>query len=119
MLASVKVKGDIHVGYLGLVRSILDKIAAEHRPAIMRMIDKKERETLQGYLQEIGADHLGLLELIDLKGKDALQKASEIALDLDKVAAPPAAAAAIGPAPVGWASLRAHRPGGDCGAEIG
>ncbi len=110
MLASVKVKGDIHVGYLGLVRSILDKIAAEHRPAIMRMIDKKEREALQGYLQEIGAGHLGLRELIDLKGKNALQKASEIALDLDKVTAAPAAAAAAGPAPSdGRASARTGR----------
>ena len=45
------------------------------------MIDKKEHEALKEYLQEIGADHLGLLELIDLKGKDALDKASEIASD--------------------------------------
>jgi len=41
ILKSVNVKGDIHVGYLGLVRSLLSKIGAEHRLALMRMIDKR------------------------------------------------------------------------------
>ena len=83
MLGSVSVKGDIHVGYLGLVRSLLGKIGAEHRSALMRMIDKKEREALKEYLEEIDASHLGLLELIDLKGKNALDKAAEISQDLE------------------------------------
>ena len=60
--------GDIHVGYLGLIRSILGKIEAQHRPSVMRMIDKKERSALAALLEEIGQSHLGLLELIDLKG---------------------------------------------------
>jgi len=83
ILKSVNVKGDIHVGYLGLVRSLLSKIGAEHRLALMRMIDKKEREALAEYLEEIDASHLALLELIDLKGKDALDKAMEISRDLE------------------------------------
>ncbi|MCX6669326.1 MAG: histidine--tRNA ligase [Methanothrix sp.] len=83
MLGSVNVKGDLHVGYLGLVRSLLGKIGAEHRSALMRMIDKKEREALKEYLEEIDASHLGLLELIDLKGKNALDKAAEISQDLE------------------------------------
>lgn len=82
MLESVGVKGEIHVGYLGLVRSILDRIGAEHRSAIMRMIDKKERDALKECLEEIDASHLGLLELIDLKGREALGRAMEIANDL-------------------------------------
>lgn len=82
MLKSVGVKGEIHVGYLGLVRSILDRIGAEHRSAIMRMIDKKECDALKECLEEIDASHLGLLELIDLKGREALDRAVEIAQDL-------------------------------------
>jgi histidyl-tRNA synthetase len=82
MLASVGVAGDIHVGYLGLIRSILGKIGAEHRSSVMRMIDKKERSALAALLEDIGQSHLGLLELIDLKGRQALDKASEIARDL-------------------------------------
>ena len=82
MLKSAGVKGEIHVGYLGLVRSILSKIGEEHRHAIMRMIDKKECDALKECLEDIGASHLGLLELIDLKGKGALDKAVEISRDL-------------------------------------
>jgi histidyl-tRNA synthetase len=81
-LKSVGVMGDIHVGYLGLIRSILSMIPEEHRPAVMRMIDKKERDNLTGYLEDIGADCLGLQELIDLKGKGALNKAIEISESL-------------------------------------
>jgi len=83
MLRSVGVRGEIHVGYLGLIRSLLARIDAQHRPAIMRMIDKKERSNLAGLLEEIGSDHLGLLELIDLKGRKALDRAAEIVRDLE------------------------------------
>ncbi len=93
MLRSVGVKGDIHVGYLGLIRSLLDRIDAEHRPTVMRMIDKKEREALKDLLEDIGQSDLGLQELIDLKGKEALDKATEIARDLGP-AEPPAITAA-------------------------
>ena len=82
MLRSVGVAGDIHVGYLGLIRSILGKIGAEHRSSVMRMIDKKERSALAVLLEDIGQSHLGLLELIDLKGQPALDKAAEIVLDM-------------------------------------
>jgi histidyl-tRNA synthetase len=85
MLKSVGITGDIHIGYLGLIRSLLSKVPQEHRAAIMRMIDKKERENLQAYLADIGIDHLGLLELIDLKGRLALEKALELSHDLAKL----------------------------------
>jgi len=85
MLKSVGVTGDIHVGYLGLIRSMLGKIEAQHRPQVMRMIDKKEHEALEAFLQEIGQSHLGLRELINLKGKKALDKAIDIAKVLGQV----------------------------------
>jgi len=111
MLKSVNVKGDLHLGYLGLVRSLLGKIGAEHRSALMRMIDKKEREALKEYLEEIDSSHLGLLELIDLKGKDALDKAVEISRDveaLEAIQASPAGAQGSLPAS-GRASARTGR----------
>ncbi len=85
LLKSIGVKGEIHVGYLGLVRSILSRIGALHRNAIMRMIDKKECDALKECLEDIGASHLGLQELIGLKGKRALDKALEISRDLGPI----------------------------------
>ncbi len=82
VLKSVGVAGDIHIGYLGLIRSILSRIDAQHRSAIMRMIDKKERDALSALLDDIGCSHLGLLELIDIKGTNALNRAAQIAEDL-------------------------------------
>ena len=86
MLKSVGISGDIHIGYLGLIRAMLSQVSQEHRAAIMRMIDKKERENLQAYLGDIGADHLGLIELMDLKGRFALDMAIELSKDLEKSA---------------------------------
>lgn len=119
-LQSVNVRGDIHVGYLGLVRSILEKIGGEHRSALMRMIDKKERDALREYLERIDGVHFGLQELIDLKGKAALDKALQIARDLgqEPVSAAPslcaqnggASAEEAGAAPsAGRSSARAGR----------
>lgn len=118
MLRSVGVTGDIHVGYLGLIRSILGKIDAQHRPEVMRMIDKKERSALAALLDEIGQSHLGLLELIDLKGKAALDKAVEIVGEMRtapnelthvQTAVEYAAAAAAAPGAIGRGSARQGR----------
>ncbi len=82
MIRSVGVQGEIHLGYLGLIRTILQRIEAGKRAAAMRMIDKKERAALEELLVELDQTDIGLLELIDLKGKAALDKAQEIAGDL-------------------------------------
>lgn len=84
MLRSVKVKGDIHVGYLGLIRSILSLMLPDYRSIIMRMIDKKEHQALENYMEQIG-DKWGLLDLINLKGRNALDRAIEIAQKLEPV----------------------------------
>jgi histidyl-tRNA synthetase len=111
-LKSVGVAGDIHVGYLGLIRTLLSKIGMEHRSSVMRMIDKKERAALAILLEEIGQSHLGLLELIDLKGQPALDKAAEILLDMGPGAsageAAPASAPVVSPA-AGRGSARQGR----------
>ncbi|HSD58878.1 MAG TPA: histidine--tRNA ligase [Methanotrichaceae archaeon] len=119
MLRMINVKGDIHVGYLGLIRSILEKIGGEHRAAVMKMIDKKEREALKEYLADIGADHLGLLELIDLKGMGALDRAVEISRDLERVEAKEASASSTGAEEVSSKEGRASsRTGRKVGAEL-
>jgi histidyl-tRNA synthetase len=119
MLRSVGVSGDIHLGYLGLIRSILNTIGQEHRSQIMRMIDKKERENLRAYLQRIGMEHIGLLELIELEGMDALDKAMEISSSLAKVDDRPVfgpGIEALQPSTNGRASARAGR---EIKAELG
>jgi histidyl-tRNA synthetase len=116
MLRAVGVKGDLHLGYLGLVRAILEKIGKEHRSAIMRMIDKKERDHLLEYLDGIGACHLGLLELMDQKGRAALDKAAEICRDLGKEEASEASSAA--PAGVQEASSVSGRTSARTGREV-
>ena len=85
LIESVGVSGNLHLGYLGLVRAMISKIPAAERPAVMKFIDKKERTLLAEKLHKIGADHLGLLELIDLKGRRALDRAMELADDLAKM----------------------------------
>ncbi|MCK9565875.1 MAG: histidine--tRNA ligase [Methanothrix sp.] len=118
MLKSVGVAGDIHVGYLGLIRSILDKIGAEHRSSVMRMIDKKERSALAALLEDIGQSHLGLLELIDLKGQPALDKAAEIVRELGPVAPAGEAAPASVPAAPSSAGRGSARQGRAVNAEL-
>ena len=85
LIKSAGVSGDLHLGYLGLIRAMMRTIPASERPTLMRFIDKKERTLLAEKLQEIGRDHLGLLELIDLKGRRALDRAAEMAEDLAKM----------------------------------
>jgi len=124
MLKSVGVTGDIHVGYLGLIRYILGKIDAQHRPEVMRMIDKKERSALAALLDEIGQNHLGLLELIDLKGKAALDKAIEIAGEIGAApgestdARPAVESTAVAAAAPGTAGRESARHGRAVASEL-
>ncbi|NYT01640.1 MAG: histidine--tRNA ligase [Methanosarcinales archaeon] len=85
LIKSLGVKGDIHVGYLGLIRSLMNKVSPQHRPGLMRMIDKKERQRLSEAVQDLGLEHLGLLELIDLKGRKALDRALELSMNLSSI----------------------------------
>ncbi len=121
MLKSVNIRGDIHVGYLGLIRSMLRKIEPEHRPEIMRMVDKKEHENLRTYLQRIGAENIGLMELIDLKGRDAMDKAIEISQAIADIEDKSISSSNIKPAqPVSHASAEGRmsaRTGRDVKAE--
>lgn len=113
MIKSVGVAGDIHIGYLGLIRSILRRIDAEHRSSVMRMIDKKEHEPLAALLDDIGSNHLGLLELIESKGSAALEKAVGIVEDLkfEPVGKETSPSAPAGGAPGGLAAAQPSHGG--------
>lgn len=121
MLQSVGVSGDIHIGYLGLIRSILGKIPVEHRSSVMRMIDKKERDALATLLEEIGCSHLGLLELIGSKGESALDRAAQIVADWKpgQEATVQAAAAALEPVSTNEAADVTYSPAGRGSARQG
>ena len=85
LIRSAGIRGDIHLGYLGLIRAILERIDEGKRSAAMRMIDKKERAPLAELLEDQDQGDLGLLELIDLKGTAALGKAREIAREIESI----------------------------------
>lgn len=85
LIRSAGIRGDIHLGYLGLIRAILERIDEGKRAAAMRMIDKKERAPLAELLEDQDQGDLGLLELIDLKGTAALDKAREIAREIESI----------------------------------
>jgi len=81
MLDAVGIKGDLHVGHLGIIRHILSTLDTGQQTTIMRLVDKKDDTGLDDYLEEINAPadlRLNLLELICLTGQDAVEKARTI-----------------------------------------
>lgn len=50
MLSAVGVKGDLHIGHLGIMRKLLEDVDTETQAKVMRFIDKKEFEALAALL---------------------------------------------------------------------
>ncbi len=89
MLNSVGVKGDLHVGHLGIVRALLKDILPEHQSKIMRLVDKKDDKGLEEFLDEINAsDEMRgkLFRLIGLRGINAVHEARELVGDIEAIA---------------------------------
>ncbi len=81
MLDSAGIKGDLHVGHLGIIRHILSVLEIEQQSQIMRLVDKKDDTGLDDYLEQINAPadlRRNLLELICLTGNDAVEKARAV-----------------------------------------
>ncbi|HJH29540.1 MAG TPA: histidine--tRNA ligase [Methanosarcinaceae archaeon] len=81
MLDSAGIKGDLHVGHLGIIRHILSVLETEQQSQIMRLVDKKDDTGLDDYLEQINAPadlRRNLLELICLTGNDAVEKARAV-----------------------------------------
>ncbi len=88
MLKSIGVSGDLHVGNLGIVRTLLKDIMPEHQGRIMRLVDKKDDKGLEDFLDEIDApdDIRGkLFRLIGLRGINAVHEAQELVGDTEAI----------------------------------
>ncbi|MGP8321338.1 MAG: histidine--tRNA ligase [Methanosarcinaceae archaeon] len=88
MLGAAGIKGDLHVGQLGIVRHILNVLETEQQSQIMRLVDKKDDTGLDDYLEEINAPvdlRRNLLEIICLTGNDAVEKARDIIGDIPEL----------------------------------
>jgi len=81
MLKSAGVKGDLHIGHIGIVRTLLKDIQPEFQGKIMRLVDKKDDKGLEDFLDQINAqdDIRGkLFRLIGLRGENAMHEAQEL-----------------------------------------
>lgn len=78
---------ELHIGHVGLLRHLLKDVDGEKASKIMRLIDKKDVEGLEDYLDTIGLNKeiedriYALIELIG--GKNVVEKAKEIIPDFD------------------------------------
>ncbi|MBW6470318.1 MAG: histidine--tRNA ligase [Methanosarcinaceae archaeon] len=88
MLESAGIKGDLHVGHLGIIRHILNVLETEQQSQIMRLVDKKDDTGLDDYLEQINAPadlRRNLLEVICLTGNDAVEKARTVIGDIPEL----------------------------------
>ncbi|MCZ7357664.1 MAG: histidine--tRNA ligase [Candidatus Methanoperedens sp.] len=88
MLKSAGVKGDLHVGHLGIIRALLKDTLPELQSKIMRLVDKKDDKGLEEFLDEINApdDVRGkLFRLIGLRGINAVPEARQLVGDIEAV----------------------------------
>ena len=78
IMDELKINFELHVGHVGLLRHVLRDLSEEIANKIMRLIDKKDLDTLDSYLKEIGAENLKdtIYALVDMVGKsDILEDA--------------------------------------------
>jgi histidyl-tRNA synthetase len=81
LLKAVGVKGDMKVGNLAVIRTLLKELEPEIVSKVMRLVDKKEYAGLEALLDEIGAEQqlrTDLFRLIKLEGRYILPEAKEI-----------------------------------------
>ncbi len=88
MVESTGIKGEIHVGHLGVIRHILQELDTEEQTKIMRFVDKKDDKGLDDYLEAINAAtelREQLIGLVSISGDNAIVKAKEIVGDLPEL----------------------------------
>ncbi len=81
MLHEAGVDGELHVGHLGIIRTLFTGLDTETQGQIMRLVDKKDDKGLEDYLEEIDADiemRQKLFELIGLTGSSAVDEAKAL-----------------------------------------
>lgn len=88
MLKAVGVKGDLKIGNLAVIRTLLSGLEPEIVSKVMRLVDKKEYAGLEGLLEEIGAEEQlksDLFHLIKLEGRYILPDVKEIVGNLPEL----------------------------------
>ena len=86
IMQALNIEFDLHVGHVGLLRHVLRDLDEKVAEKIMRLIDKKDLDTLDNYLNEIGREELKevVYPLIELVGDaDVIEDAKEIIPDFD------------------------------------
>ena len=86
IMKALNIEFDLHVGHVGLLRHVLRDLDEKVAEKIMRLIDKKDLDTLDNYLNEIGREELKevVYPLIELVGDaDVIEDAKEIIPDFD------------------------------------
>lgn len=81
LLKAVGVKGDMKIGNLAVIRTLLRGLEPEIVSKIMRLVDKKEYAGLEALLEEIGAEEQlksDIFRLIKLEGRYILPEVIEI-----------------------------------------
>lgn len=81
LLKAAGVKGDMKIGNLAVIRTLLSGLEAEIVSKVMRFVDKKEYAGLEALLDEIGAEEKlksDLFHLIKLEGKYILPEVIKI-----------------------------------------
>ena len=89
MLYEAGVNGELHVGHLGIIRTLFEGLDTETQGQIMRLVDKKDDKGLEDYLEQIDADiemRQKLLELIGLTGTNAVDEAKALLGDIEELA---------------------------------
>jgi histidyl-tRNA synthetase len=81
LLKAVGIQGDMKLGNLAVIRTLLKGLEPEIVSKAMRLVDKKEYAGLEALLEEIGAEEKlksDLFRLIKLEGRYTLPQAKEI-----------------------------------------
>jgi histidyl-tRNA synthetase len=88
MLKEAGVDGDLHIGHLGIIRSLFEGLDSEVSSQIMRLVDKKDDKGLDEYLDKINADiemRDKLVKLISLTGINAVDEVRTLIGDLPQL----------------------------------
>ncbi len=88
MLHEAGVDGELHVGHLGIIRTLFTGLDTDTQGQIMRLVDKKDDKGLEDYLEEIDADiemRQKLFELIGLTGSSAVDEAKALLGDIEEL----------------------------------
>jgi len=82
IMSELKVDFELHIGHVGVLRTVLRDLDERISSKIMRLIDKKDVDGLEVFLDEIGADPdmretvFSLIEMVG--GRDVIEEAKEL-----------------------------------------